>query len=139
MKRVLNGSRFSIHWFDLGILEWVFKLIVGSRDSIPQVHIIWYQSKVSYQVWFYLLFLAYLILKLHCSKVTKKKKRKVAAELHCSSVYVGLNLLFKSLCWLKPLIQEFVLAETSCSRVCVGSNLLFVWLWSNQLLKKINK
>uniref|UniRef100_A0A2N9I939 Reverse transcriptase domain-containing protein n=1 Tax=Fagus sylvatica TaxID=28930 RepID=A0A2N9I939_FAGSY len=27
----------------------VFKLIVGSRDSIPRVHIIWYQSKVSNQ------------------------------------------------------------------------------------------
>jgi hypothetical protein len=65
----------------------------------------------------------YLILGLHCSRVTKKKKkkkkRKVAAELHCFSVCVGLNLLFKSLCWLK-LVLEFVLAETSYSRVCVG-------------------
>jgi hypothetical protein len=89
---------------------------VGSRDSIPRVHIIWYQSKVSNQVLFYLLFLAYLILELHRSRVTKKKKkkkRKVAAELHCSSVCVGLNLLLKSLCWLKLLVLEFVLAETS--------------------------
>jgi uncharacterized membrane protein len=88
---------------------------VGSRDSIPRVHIIWYQSKVSNQVLFYLLFLAYLILELHCSRVTKKKKkkRKVAAELHCSSVCVGLNLLLKNLCWLKLLVLEFVLAETS--------------------------
>jgi hypothetical protein len=39
LKRVLNGSRFSIHWLDLGFLGWVFKLIVGSRDSIPRVHI----------------------------------------------------------------------------------------------------
>jgi hypothetical protein len=44
----------------------------------------------------------------------------VAAELHCSSVCVDLNLLLKSLCWLKLLVLEFVLAETSCSRVCVG-------------------
>ena len=57
------------------------------------------------------------------------------------------------MCWLKTLIQEFVLAETSCSRICVGSNLLFrflsycsgfvnclfVWLWSNQLLEKKKK
>ena len=92
---------------------------MGSRDSIPRVHIIWYQSKVSNQVLFYLLFLAYLILGLHCSRVTKEK-RKVVAELHCSSVYVGLNLLLKSLCWLKLLILEFVLVETFYSRVCVG-------------------
>ena len=94
---------------------------MGSRDSIPRVHIIWYQSKVSNQVLFYLLFLAYLILGLHCSRVTKKKKkRKVAAELHCFSVCDGLNLLLRSLCWLKLLVLEFVLAETSYSRVCVG-------------------
>jgi hypothetical protein len=98
---------------------------VGSRDSIPRVHIIWYQSKVSNQVLFYLFLLAYLILGLHCSRVTKekkkeKKKKNVAAKFHCSSVCVGLNLLLKSLCWLKPLIEEFVLDETSCSRVCVG-------------------
>jgi hypothetical protein len=43
----------------------------------------------------------------------------VAAELHCSSVCVGLNLLLKSLCWLKLLVLEFVLAETSYSRVCL--------------------
>ena len=122
MKRILSGSRFSIHWLDLGFLGWVFKLIVGSRDSIPRVHIIWYQSKVSNQVWFYLLFLVYLILGLHCFRVKKKKKkkkkkRKVAAELHCSSVCVGWNLLFKSLYWLKLLVLEFVLAQISYSRV----------------------
>jgi hypothetical protein len=50
----------------------------------------------------------------------KKKKRKVAAELHCSSVCDGLNLLLRSLCWLKLHVLEFVLAETSYSRVCVG-------------------
>jgi hypothetical protein len=50
----------------------------------------------------------------------KKKKRMVAAELHCSSVCVGLNLLLKSLCWLKLLVLEFVLSETSYSSVCVG-------------------
>jgi uncharacterized membrane protein len=96
---------------------------VGSRDSIPRVHIIWYQSKVSNQVLFYILFLAYLILGLHCSRVTKKKKkkkkkRKVAAELHCSSVCVGLNLLLKSLCLLKLLVLEFVFAQISYSFYC---------------------
>ena len=50
----------------------------------------------------------------------KKKIRNVAAELHCSSVCVGLNLLLKSLCWLKLLVLEFVLVETFYSRVCVG-------------------
>jgi hypothetical protein len=99
---------------------------VGSRDSIPRVHIIWYQSKVSNQVLFYLFLLAYLILGLHCSRVTKKKKKKnVAAKFHCSSVCVGLNLLLKSLCWMKLLVLEFVLVETSYSRVCVGLNFLF--------------
>ncbi len=117
MKQVFNGSRFSIHLLDLGFLGWVFKLIVGSRDSILRVHIIWYQSKVSNQVLFYLLFLAYLILELHCSRL-QKRKRKVAAELHCSSVCVGLNLLFKSLCWLKLLVLEFVLAQISYSFDC---------------------
>jgi hypothetical protein len=98
---------------------------VGSRDSIPRVHIIWYQSLVSNQVLFYLFLLAYLILGLHCSRVTKKKKKTVAAKFHCSSVCVGLNLLLKSLCWMKLLVLEFVLVETSYSRVCVGLNFLF--------------
>jgi hypothetical protein len=104
---------------------------VGSRDSIPRVHIIWYQSTVSNQVLFYLFLLAYLILGLHCSRVTKKKKKKkkkkknVASKFHCSSVCVGLNLLLKSLCWMKLLVLEFVLVETSYSRVCVGLNFLF--------------
>jgi hypothetical protein len=75
---------------------------MGSRDSIPRVHIIWYQSKVSNQVLFYLFFLAYLILGHHCSRVTKKKKKKKKTWL------------------LKFIVQEFVLVETSCSRVCVG-------------------
>jgi uncharacterized membrane protein len=100
---------------------------VGSRDSIPRVHIIWYQSKVSNQVLFYLFLLAYLILGLHCSRVTKKEKKKknVAAKFHCSSVCVGLNLLLKSLCWMKLLVLEFVFVETSYSRICVGLNFLF--------------
>jgi hypothetical protein len=98
---------------------------VGSRDSIPRVHIIWYQSKVSNQVLLYLFLLAYLILGLHCSRVIKKKKKNVAAKFHCSSVCVGLNLLLKSLCWMKLLVLEFVLVETSYSRVCVGLNFLF--------------
>jgi hypothetical protein len=98
---------------------------VGSRDSIPRVHIIWYQSKVSNQVLFYLFLLAYLILGLHCSRVTKKKKKNVAAKFHCSSVCVGLNLLLKSLCWMQLLVLEFVLVEISYSRVCVGLNFLF--------------
>ena len=42
----------------------------------------------------------------------------MAAEVHCSRVCVGWNLLFKSLCWLKPLGLKFVLAEISCSRGC---------------------
>jgi hypothetical protein len=99
---------------------------VGSRDSIPRVRIIWYQSKVSNQVLFYLFLLAYLNLGLNCSRVTNKKKKKhVAAKFHCSSVCVGLYLLLKSLCWMKLLVLEFVLVETSYSRVCVGLNFLF--------------
>ena len=42
----------------------------------------------------------------------------MAAKVHCSRVCVGWNLLFKSLCWLKPLVLKFVLAEISCSRGC---------------------
>ena len=42
----------------------------------------------------------------------------MVAEVHCSRVCVGWNLLFKSLCWLKPLVLKFVLAEISCSTGC---------------------
>jgi hypothetical protein len=37
----------------------------------------------------------------------------VAAGLHCSSVWVGLNLLLKSLCWLKPLIHFIVIKSVA--------------------------
>ena len=108
MKRVLNGSRFSIHWLDLGFLGWVFKLIVGLRDSILRVHIIWYQNKVSNQVWFYLLFLAYLILGLHCSRVIQKKRKKRWL----------LNFIVLGFVLAEPFVLEFVLAEISCSKGC---------------------
>jgi hypothetical protein len=83
-------------------------------------------SEQGFQSGLILSFLVCLFDSRHSSRVPKKKKKKnVAAKFHCSSVCVGLNLLLKSLCWMKLLVLEFVLVEISYSRVCVGLNFLF--------------
>jgi hypothetical protein len=87
---------------------------VGSRDSIPRVHIIWYQSKVSNQVLFYLFLLAYLILGLHCSRVTKKKKKnpKIVMSLIINRaayiIIVTLSFVFYSLILILVLVLILV-------------------------------